>query len=69
MITRKQTTRARKHALKYIKSGEWEKEFIQAEKDEDIDIMILLSLKWGLSEDLREWAKYRISIVKGEKRN
>ncbi|MCY9220606.1 hypothetical protein MOF08_07730 [Bacillus licheniformis] len=66
-MTRKQCARSRKRSLRFIKSGKWFKEFVQAEKENDQNMMELLYFQWGLDDSLKQWAQYRLAVVRGER--
>lgn len=66
MNTRKQCEKSRKRSLRFIESGKWFKEFAHAEHNKDLNVMALLRFNWGLDDSAKQWAKYRLSVVKGE---
>ncbi|ATH91622.1 hypothetical protein [Bacillus glycinifermentans] len=60
MSTRKQCERSRK------RSSKWFKEFAHAEHNNDLNVMTFLRFSWGLDDSTKQWAKYLLSVAKGE---
>ncbi|GIN66999.1 hypothetical protein J41TS2_24200 [Bacillus sonorensis] len=47
MNTRKQCIKSRRRSLRFVISGKWFKEFVQAERENDLNVMTLLRSTWG----------------------
>lgn len=48
MNTRKQCIKSRRYSLRFVKSDKWFKEFVQAERENDLNVMTLLRFTWGI---------------------